>query len=281
MNPSGAVSRWHQTGGRSGAAASSRTTPVRLHQGNERGVQIDVADRPSGSRTDQHVRWGHGADARAAHEADRTITSPVCGSTGFGAAPSTPGRLYARTVPRRSRCGRSLCQPSRGPPAPLTSTIAGEPMPEVAYSIFSLSMTTVRFSVNIAPTTPSDSRKRRTACFAPGRGHQGEEGRRWLARKDSNLQSPDPESGALPLGHSPAMPVGRPSLPRDGTRLKRGVRRSRAQAGGRSEAPGAAGPRGQAVSCRPCACSFAQVSLRVSVRLNTSAPGADSGSRQK
>src|SRR5512146_2032058 len=33
----------------------------------------------------------------------------------------------------------------------------------------------------------------------------------WLARKDSNLQSPDPESGALPLGHSPAMPAsGRP-----------------------------------------------------------------------
>src|SRR5512132_3857504 len=26
----------------------------------------------------------------------------------------------------------------------------------------------------------------------------------WLARKDSNLQSPDPESGALPFGHSPA-----------------------------------------------------------------------------
>ena len=25
----------------------------------------------------------------------------------------------------------------------------------------------------------------------------------WLARKDSNLRSPDPESGALPLGHSP------------------------------------------------------------------------------
>src|SRR3954463_365513 len=29
----------------------------------------------------------------------------------------------------------------------------------------------------------------------------------WLARKDSNLQSPDPESGALPLGHSPVEPV--------------------------------------------------------------------------
>ena len=29
-------------------------------------------------------------------------------------------------------------------------------------------------------------------------------GGNWLARKDSNLQSPDPESGALPLGHSPA-----------------------------------------------------------------------------
>src|SRR5712691_10220879 len=27
--------------------------------------------------------------------------------------------------------------------------------------------------------------------------------RQWLARKDSNLRSPDPESGALPLGHSP------------------------------------------------------------------------------
>jgi hypothetical protein len=26
----------------------------------------------------------------------------------------------------------------------------------------------------------------------------------WLARKDSNLQSPDPESGALPLSHAPA-----------------------------------------------------------------------------
>ena len=29
----------------------------------------------------------------------------------------------------------------------------------------------------------------------------------WLARKDSNLQSPDPESGALPFGHSPAAPA--------------------------------------------------------------------------
>ena len=49
--------------------------------------------------------------------------------------------------------------------------------------------------------------------------------RRWLARKDSNLRSPDPESGALPLGHSPVVeaPVrarpsessaGRPSTPR-------------------------------------------------------------------
>ncbi len=28
----------------------------------------------------------------------------------------------------------------------------------------------------------------------------------WLARKDSNLRSPDPESGALPLGHSPLAP---------------------------------------------------------------------------
>ena len=34
----------------------------------------------------------------------------------------------------------------------------------------------------------------------------------WLARKDSNLQSPDPESGALPLGHSPAVPAGSSSL---------------------------------------------------------------------
>jgi hypothetical protein len=31
--------------------------------------------------------------------------------------------------------------------------------------------------------------------------------RSWLARKDSNLQSPDPESGALPLGHSPVRPA--------------------------------------------------------------------------
>src|SRR3990170_4972772 len=30
----------------------------------------------------------------------------------------------------------------------------------------------------------------------------------WLARKDSNLRSPDPESGALPLGHSPVNAAG-------------------------------------------------------------------------
>jgi len=35
------------------------------------------------------------------------------------------------------------------------------------------------------------------------------------------------------------------------------------------------------LSCRPCACSLAQVSRRVSVRLNTSAAGAESGSGQK
>ena len=28
--------------------------------------------------------------------------------------------------------------------------------------------------------------------------------RRWLARQDSNLEPPDPESGAIPLGHAPA-----------------------------------------------------------------------------
>lgn len=38
----------------------------------------------------------------------------------------------------------------------------------------------------------------------PGRGWSGG----WLARKDSNLQSPDPESGALPFGHSPPRPEG-------------------------------------------------------------------------
>src|SRR4051794_13957999 len=39
--------------------------------------------------------------------------------------------------------------------------------------------------------------------------------RMWLARKDSNLRSPDPESGALPLGHSP---VGSRSVPDSGFR---------------------------------------------------------------
>jgi hypothetical protein len=33
-------------------------------------------------------------------------------------------------------------------------------------------------------------------------------GRSWLARQDSNLEPPDPESGAIPLGHAPAMPGG-------------------------------------------------------------------------
>src|SRR6266540_4418500 len=37
--------------------------------------------------------------------------------------------------------------------------------------------------------------------------------RHWLARKDSNLRSPDPESGALPLGHSP-LPERSPNLVR-------------------------------------------------------------------
>src|SRR3954470_6591247 len=29
-------------------------------------------------------------------------------------------------------------------------------------------------------------------------------GEGWLARQDSNLEPPDPESGAIPLGHAPA-----------------------------------------------------------------------------
>src|SRR5450759_773607 len=79
----------------------------------------------------------------------------------------------------------------------------------------------------------------------------------WLARKDSNLQSPDPESGALPLGHSPPTPDCTPTA-------------------------GAAPPRtlGQA-SCRPRAWSLAQLSLSVRVRLKTSRPGPESGSGEK
>ena len=56
----------------------------------------------------------------------------------------------------------------------------------------------------------------------------------WLARKDSNLQSPDPESGALPFGHSPARitgyqiairpPLGRPA-PEPGTLVALGQAR--------------------------------------------------------
>src|SRR5262249_58007763 len=34
---------------------------------------------------------------------------------------------------------------------------------------------------------------------------------RWLGRKDSNPRSPDPESGALPLGYSPSA-AGRSSI---------------------------------------------------------------------
>ena len=56
-------------------------------------------------------------------------------------------------------------------------------------------------AVIVGPTAPS----------ARGRPEQparrcvdGRLARDWLARKDSNLQSPDPESGALPFGHSPA-----------------------------------------------------------------------------
>ena len=48
----------------------------------------------------------------------------------------------------------------------------------------------------------------------------------WLARKDSNLQSPDPESGALPLGHSPAnRPTEYRILGRTGPRCLTGPRR--------------------------------------------------------
>ena len=47
------------------------------------------------------------------------------------------------------------------------------------------------------PATPMDERPWRARKFA--RMEIGKERRRWLARKDSNLQSPDPESGALPI----------------------------------------------------------------------------------
>ena len=55
----------------------------------------------------------------------------------------------------------------------------------------------------------------------------------WLGRKDSNLRSPDPESGALPLGHSPVgyrRPRARvrgPSLPRVRTSLNRQPKETR------------------------------------------------------
>ncbi len=65
--------------------------------------------------------------------------------------------------------------------------------------------------------------EREAALLDRGRGAPDEEvscsegapsGGGWLARKDSNLQPPDPESGALPLSHSPARPVaGIRSLP--------------------------------------------------------------------
>src|SRR6185436_12406012 len=54
----------------------------------------------------------------------------------------------------------------------------------------------------------------------------------WLARQDSNLEPPDPESGALPLSHAPAAvghssaPRRRPPLPQRGmVRVWRGVAR--------------------------------------------------------
>ena len=68
----------------------------------------------------------------------------------------------------------------------------------------------------------------------------------WLAREDSNLQSPDPESGALPFGHSPARERGQ-CYPPEVARLW----------------------------------TLAQVSFNVSVRLNASASGAESGSGVK
>jgi hypothetical protein len=87
----------------------------------------------------------------------------------------------------------------------------------------------------------------RTHC-KPGRGWSGG----WLARKDSNLQSPDPESGALPFGHSPPGPEGLQEFsPR-----RRAPQRSRA-------------------------CTLAHVSLSVSVRLKTRWSGLESESGVK
>ena len=64
------------------------------------------------------------------------------------------------------------------------------------------------------PTSSSSCSRGRSTSRSSLRGTP-KTGLAWLARKDSNLQSPDPESGALPLGHSPAMPGRAPlSLPR-------------------------------------------------------------------
>jgi hypothetical protein len=62
----------------------------------------------------------------------------------------------------------------------------------------------------------------------------------WLARKDSNLQSPVPETGALPLGHSPASRVilpdpGRPRA--DCGLVRTALRRRGASRTGRDPAP--------------------------------------------
>src|SRR6476659_1322816 len=75
------------------------------------------------------------------------------------------------------------------------------------------------FASAASPVVPEPANRSRTR--PRGRGHETDEVAHqldglagwadvvvWLARKDSNLRSPDPESGALPLGHSPVEPVG-------------------------------------------------------------------------
>jgi hypothetical protein len=87
-------------------------------------------------------------------------------------------------VPARIRCpsirGRRIRCPKIGESGAQTMFVASCDEPRVGVQ--------ARYAgPSLVPTT--------TSCGSA---------RSWLARKDSNLQSPDPESGALPFGHSPA-----------------------------------------------------------------------------
>jgi hypothetical protein len=159
--------------GRPGGVCGRLRAGVRLRQSRDlrRSLGADVPDRPEGR--------DHGSRSAEPHPWRRALCR-LGGTEEVGRGPDSD-RGKAPRIRRNPRCAKRVRLTSWGRVRRTSHLRASLEMPSVTLKTTSPGGLTVDQTLHVVV---------------------------WLARKDSNLRSPDPESGALPLGHSPVEPVG-------------------------------------------------------------------------